>query len=91
MLQYVAISIVYNRMVVLTVHWIANHNVPIHNTVYRTVVSTCSLKNTGIISSVCRCLCRTYILRKLLFQRLILIQILISYKYALNSIKSNAT
>jgi hypothetical protein len=38
MLQYDTISIVYNRTVILTVHLIANPNVPICNTVYRSVV-----------------------------------------------------
>jgi hypothetical protein len=37
--------------VVLTVQWIANPPVHIRNTVYRTVVSTCSLNNNGMISS----------------------------------------
>jgi hypothetical protein len=42
--------------VVFTVQWIANPPVPIRNNVYRTVVSICSLKNTGtgMVSSVRR-------------------------------------
>jgi hypothetical protein len=36
--------------VVLTVQWIANPHVPTHHMVYHTFVSTCSLKNTGMIS-----------------------------------------
>jgi hypothetical protein len=38
MLQYETVSIVYNRMVKLNVHWIDNPHVPIHSTVYRAVV-----------------------------------------------------
>jgi hypothetical protein len=38
--------------VVLTVQWITNSHVLILSNMYRTVVSTCSLKNTGMISSV---------------------------------------
>jgi hypothetical protein len=42
--------------VVLTARWIFNPPVPIHHSVYHTVVSTLSLKNTGMITSE-HCIC----------------------------------
>jgi hypothetical protein len=65
------VSYLKDAEVVPNEQWIASPPVPICNTVYRIVVSTCSLKNNGMISSERRicdiriffasCLIRIYI------------------------------